>query len=45
MSAQKADFDPKPYKVVKNERSENMIIKQIEKDLNKLKETILQEEM
>ena len=45
ISAHKADFDPKLYKVGKNESKEHMFIKQIEKDLLKLKETMLQEEM
>ena len=41
MSARKADFDPKSYKTIKNEQKEQLVIKQIEKDLNKLKETML----
>ena len=45
MSAQKTDFDPKFYKLAKNENKEQMVMKQIEKDLLKLKETMLQEEM
>ena len=44
MSSKIGDYDPKTYKV-KNDRSEQFLVKQIEKDLNKLKENMLQEEM